>query len=85
MQALDPLDGGDDGLVGLGAGLLGVTVDPRAMFANIGHFAQMGVQPGLGGSRAKGRFVQLGRACGHDHAVEIVLFDSVDHHLLTRS
>jgi len=84
-RSLDPLDGGDDGLAGFGAGLLTVAVDPRTVFANVGYLAQVRVQPGLGGGRAKGRLVQLWRAGGNHHAVEVVLFDGVDHHLLTWS
>ena len=56
----------------LGGGQRAVVMDPRALFADVGHFDQVGIQTFLLGRLAEGVEVHVRRAGGHDDAGEML-------------
>ena len=63
---------------------LALLVHPGAVLAQVGHLAQVGVEPGLGHGAAEGRLVHARRAGRHHHAGELVLLDGLLDHVLAR-
>ena len=59
-------------------------VHPRAMLAQVGHLAQVRVQPRFGTGPPERRLVHPGRTGGHHHAVEFLLLDGLADQRLSR-
>ena len=68
------------GLVGVGFLVL---ADPRHVFADIGHFEHVFVEPGAFHGAAEGRFVHARGTGGYDDAVEAVFLNGGDDFFLT--
>src|SRR6185369_4218989 len=81
---LDPLDEHGDDFGGLGGGFFLVFVDPGAVFADVGHLDEVGVQTRCLGSLPEGLFVHPGGAGGYDDAVEVVVGDGFFEEVLPR-
>ena len=81
---LDPLDHHADDFDRLDGGLFPVLVDPGAVFADVGHLAQEGVQPGRFDGLAEGLFVHARRAGRNDDVGELLLLDGFLEQVLAR-
>ncbi len=66
-----------DDVPGLVGGRGDVGVDPGAVLADVGHLEEVGVEAPLVHAAPEGHLVHVRRACRHDHAVELLVFDGL--------
>ena len=59
-----------------------VLVDPGVLVADVGHFEEVLVEPGVYEGFLKKRLMGLGGACGHHDPVEVVRLDHLGHGVL---
>ncbi len=69
-------------LIGLPGGLRLVRVDPAVLLADVGDLDLVGVEAGQPGRLLERLLVKGRRAGGDDDAVEVLLLDRIDDHLL---
>ena len=80
MVALGLFDLNPDQVDGLGGRRLAFFVHPRAVLAQVGHFALEGIDAAFLGGAPKRRLVHARRAGGDDHAIELLVDNRVLEH-----